>query len=113
MEVSTRLFYISATPVTAADAAQTRAPGRPARTGRCARRAAHPLVIADHTPEAALISLEVLRGVLLLLPRDFLKEALLRLHSIVRELSVLAEPQHAGNSAHAAACSAEPYFDPV
>ena len=63
-----------------------------------ARDAAHearraPVVVTDHTPEAALLSLEVMRGVPVLLPRDFLKQALLRLRSIVRELSVLVEPK--------------------
>ena len=63
-----------------------------------ARDAAHdagraPVVLVDHTPEAALHSLEVVWGVLLLLPRDWLKQALARLRAIVRELSVLVEPQ--------------------
>ena len=51
------------------------------------------MVITDHTPEAVLLSLEVVRGVLLLLPRDLLKQALSRLRSIVRELAILVEPQ--------------------
>ena len=71
-----------------------------------------PLVFPDHSPEAALLSLETLRAVLVLLPRDFLKQALLRLRTIVRELSVLVEPQHVGDSTHAV-CSSEPFFDPA
>ena len=94
-------------------------PHKRARTEGClhAREAAHdvrrlPLVLADHSPEAALLSLETLRGILLLLPRDWLKQALLRLRSIVRELSVLVEPQYVGVSSDAAS-SSEPVFDPV
>ena len=82
-----------------------------------ARDAAHearraPVVVTDHTREAALLSLEVLRGVLVVLPRDFLKQALSRLRSIVRELSVLVEPQTDGYTSLAAS-SNQPYFDPV
>ena len=67
-----------------------------------------PVVIPDGSPEAALVSLEVLRGVLLLLPRDWLKQALLRLRSIVLELSVLVD----GGSSNATS-SSEPFFAPV
>ena len=81
-----------------------------------AREVAHdvrrlPVVIPDHSPEAALVSLEALRGVLLLLPREWLKQALLRLRAIVRELSVLVDFQD--GVAPNATGSAEPFFDPV
>ena len=83
-----------------------------------ARDAAHearraPVVITDHTPEAALLSLEVLWGVPLLLPRDFLKQALSRLRSIVRELSILVEPQEHVGVASLDASNGQSHFDPV
>ena len=77
-----------------------------------ARRA--PVVITDHTPEAALLSLEVVRGVLLLLPRDALKQALSRMRSIVCELAILVEPQESnGGLASFDATNGQSNFDPA
>ena len=43
-------------------------------------------------PPRLLLSLEGLRGLLVALPRAWLRQALCRLRSIVRELEVLVEP---------------------
>ena len=55
-----------------------------------ARRTA--VLIPEQSPEAVLLSLEGLRGVLVALPRAWLRQALCRLRGIVRELEVLVEP---------------------
>ena len=72
-------------------------PHKRLRSDQEARDSAHwarrtPVTLLEQSPESVLLSLEGLRGLLLALPRAWLRQALCRLRSIVRELEVLVAP---------------------
>ena len=67
--------------------------------GHQARRSAPPAVTGQ-TPQASLWSLEVLRAVWITLDRHWLRQAALRLRSILAEIDILLEPDAGFAVAH-------------